>query len=146
MSFKPYTEKINKKKKWNLVGSGSRTRPGSGSIIPEADPRIRIRIKMIRIRIRIKMIRIRKTALNFIISCLSCFSYTFRLNNLIGDVSLRLFGQRWRIILEENEVCPQLMDTLVHYLFAGHAWKLNLVQINFLYVMLLAKPKINNIY
>ena len=48
MSFKPYTEKINKKK----IGicSESRTGPGYGSIIPEADPRIRIRIKMIRIR------------------------------------------------------------------------------------------------
>ena len=41
MSFKPYTEKIKKK-----IGICS----GSGSIIPEADPRIRIRIKMIRIR------------------------------------------------------------------------------------------------
>ena len=37
MSFKPYTEKI-KKKKLEFVGSGSRTGPGSGSIIPEADP------------------------------------------------------------------------------------------------------------
>ena len=49
MSFKPYTEKI-KKKNWNLFGSRSRTGPGSWSIIPEADPRIRIRIKMKRIR------------------------------------------------------------------------------------------------
>ena len=34
MSFKPYTEKIKKKK----IGICSRTGPGSGSIIPEADP------------------------------------------------------------------------------------------------------------
>ena len=53
MSFKPCTEKI-KKKKLEFVrfyvesGSVSRTRPGS--IIPEADQRIRIRKKMIRIR------------------------------------------------------------------------------------------------
>ena len=52
MSFKPYTEKIKKKK----IGICSRTGPGSGSIIPEADPRIRIRI-------RIKMIRIGNTEL-----------------------------------------------------------------------------------
>ena len=45
MSFKPYTEKIKKKK----IGICS-ILVGSGSIIPEADPRIRIRIKMIRIR------------------------------------------------------------------------------------------------
>ena len=50
MSFKPYTEKIKKKKIGICSGSGSRTGPGSRSIIPEADPRIRIRIKMIRIR------------------------------------------------------------------------------------------------
>ena len=51
MSFKPYTEKIKKKQIGicsDRVGSGSRSR--TGSIIPEADPRIRIRIKMIRIR------------------------------------------------------------------------------------------------
>ena len=49
MSIKPYTEKIKKKKfEFVRVGSGSRT--GPGSIIPEADPRIRIRLKMIRIR------------------------------------------------------------------------------------------------
>ena len=39
MSFKPYTEKIKNKKNLNLFGSGSRTGPGSGSIIPEADPK-----------------------------------------------------------------------------------------------------------
>ena len=33
MSFKPYTEKIKKKK----IGICSRTGPGYGSIIPEAD-------------------------------------------------------------------------------------------------------------
>ena len=47
MSFKPYTEKI-KKKKLEFVRVGSR------SIILEADPRIRIRIKMIRIRNTVK--------------------------------------------------------------------------------------------
>ena len=45
MSFKPYTEKIKQKKIGicSILGriqiwSGSRTRPGSGSVIPEADP------------------------------------------------------------------------------------------------------------
>ena len=40
-----YRKKL-RKTNWNLFGSGSRT----GSVIPEADPRIRIRIKMKRIR------------------------------------------------------------------------------------------------
>jgi len=48
MSFKPYTEKI-KKKKFGICSILGRiririqNRTGSGSIIPEADPRIRIR-------------------------------------------------------------------------------------------------------
>ena len=47
MSFKPYTEKRKKLEFVRFwVGSVSRTRPGSGSIIQEADPRIRIRIRI----------------------------------------------------------------------------------------------------
>ena len=49
MSFKPYTEKLRRKKL-----EFGRFQVGSGSIIPEADPRIQIRI-------RIKMIGIRNT-------------------------------------------------------------------------------------
>ena len=36
MSFKPFTEKNNKNK--NGICSGSISGPGSGSVIPEADP------------------------------------------------------------------------------------------------------------
>ena len=49
MSFKPYTEKI-KKKKIGIWRKRPGFGPGSGSIITEADLRIRILIKMIRIR------------------------------------------------------------------------------------------------
>jgi len=53
MSFKPYTEKIKKKKIgiFSVLGRiriRIQNRTGSGSIILQADPRIRIRIKMIR--------------------------------------------------------------------------------------------------
>ena len=47
------TEKLRRKKLEFVrfkVGSGSRTGSGSGSIIPEMDPRFRIRIKMKRIQ------------------------------------------------------------------------------------------------
>ena len=55
MSFKLIQKKLGRKKlEFVRSGSGSRTGPGSGSgsgsIIPEADPQIRIRIKMIRIQ------------------------------------------------------------------------------------------------
>ena len=47
MSFIPSTEiKINKNNKFEFVLSGT----GPGSVFPEADPRIRIHIKMKRIR------------------------------------------------------------------------------------------------
>ena len=49
MRFKPYTEKL-RRKKLEFVRIRIHTGPGSGYIIPEADLRIRIRIKMIRIR------------------------------------------------------------------------------------------------
>ena len=49
MRFKPFTEKI-RRQKLELVqfqdGSGSKT--GPGSIISEADPRIRIKMRLIR--------------------------------------------------------------------------------------------------
>jgi len=52
MSFKPCTEKIKKKKIgifsiFGRIRIRIQNRTGSGSIILEADPRIRIRIKMI---------------------------------------------------------------------------------------------------
>ena len=55
MSLIHVTEKNREEKNWSLLGSG--TGPGTGSLIPEADPRIRIRI-------RIEMKRIRNTDLS----------------------------------------------------------------------------------
>ena len=38
MSIIHLQKKIKRKKNWNLFGSGSESRTGSGSVIPDADP------------------------------------------------------------------------------------------------------------
>ena len=50
MSFIPCTEKKLRRKQLEFVRFYAGSETGPGSVIPEADPRIRIRIKMKRIR------------------------------------------------------------------------------------------------
>ena len=50
MSFKPYTEKIKKKKNWNLFDRSDPDPDPEPDPDPDPSSRKRIRIKMIRIR------------------------------------------------------------------------------------------------